>query len=97
MNRGTGQDGKFCNFFERFLTNYLICDKTHYHIFLGGLEWGGADPFQRGADLGLALASGVILPPVIARAGERATERLIEFFTAHIHNPNTHHAYGRVA
>ncbi len=38
-------------------------------------------------DLGLALASGVVLPPVIARAGKRAAERLIEFFTAHIRNP----------
>src|SRR5271166_4889791 len=48
-------------------------------------------------DLGLALASGVVLPPVIARAGKRAAERLIEFFTAHIRNPNTRRAYGRVA
>jgi len=48
-------------------------------------------------DLGLALASGVVLPPVIARAGKRAAERLIEFFTAHICNPNTRRAYGRVA
>ena len=43
------------------------------------------------------LSSGVILPPVIRRAGERATERLIEFFIAHIRNPNTRCAYGRVA
>jgi len=48
-------------------------------------------------DLGLALASSVILPPVIAHAGERAAERLIEFFTAHIRNPNTRRAYGRIA
>ncbi len=48
-------------------------------------------------DLGLALASGVFLPPVIARAGKRAAERLIEFFTAHIRNPHTRRAYGRVA
>jgi len=48
-------------------------------------------------DLGLALASGVVLPPVIARAGKRAAERLIEFFTAHIRNPHTRRAYGRVA
>src|SRR5271166_5306651 len=48
-------------------------------------------------DLGLALASGVILPPVIARAGKRAAERLIEFFTAEIRNPHTRRAYGRVA
>ncbi len=48
-------------------------------------------------DLGLALASGVALPPVIARAGKRAAERLIEFFTAHIRNAHTRRAYGRVA
>src|SRR5271165_2370621 len=48
-------------------------------------------------DLGLALASGVVLPPVIARSGKRAAERLIEFFTAHLRNPNTRRAYGRVA
>lgn len=48
-------------------------------------------------DLGMALASGVVLPPVIACAGQRAAERLIEFFTAHIRNPNTRRAYGRVA
>jgi hypothetical protein len=31
-------------------------------------------------DLGLAMASGVILPPVISRAGARTAEWLIEFF-----------------
>ncbi len=58
---------------------------------------GTALSISKERDLGLALASGVILPPVIARAGERAAERLIEFFTAHIRNPNTRRAYGRVA
>jgi len=45
----------------------------------------------------MALASGVVLPRVISRAGERAAERLIEFFTAHIRNRHTRRAYGRVA
>jgi integrase/recombinase XerC len=40
---------------------------------------------------------GLFCRPVIARAGKRAAERLIEFFTAHIRNPNTRRAYGRVA
>ena len=48
-------------------------------------------------EISFALDSGVILPPIIARAGKRAAERLIEFFTAHIRNPNTRRAYGRVA
>ena len=58
---------------------------------------GTAVTITKEQDLGLALASGVVLPPVIARAGQRAAERLIEFFTAHIRNPNTRRAYGRVA
>ena len=58
---------------------------------------GTALTISKERDLGMALASGVILPAVISRAGERAAERLIEFFTAHIRNPNTRRAYGRVA
>src|SRR5271157_3323162 len=58
---------------------------------------GTAVTISKEQDLGLALASGVVLPSVIARAGPRAAERLIEFFTAHIRNPNTRRAYGRVA
>jgi site-specific recombinase XerD len=58
---------------------------------------GTAVSISKEKDLGMALASGVILPPVISRAGERAAERLIEFFTAHIRNANTRRAYGRVA
>lgn len=58
---------------------------------------GTALTISKEQDLGLALASGVVLPSVIARAGKRAAERLIEFFTAHIENPNTRRAYGRVA
>lgn len=58
---------------------------------------GAALTLTKEQDLGLALASGVVLPPVIAHAGKRAAERLIEFFTAHIRNPNARRAYGRVA
>jgi site-specific recombinase XerD len=35
------------------------------------------------------------LPPVIARAGESASRRFIEFFTANIRNKNTRKAYVR--
>jgi site-specific recombinase XerD len=37
---------------------------------------------------------GLILPPVVARAGERAQRRFVEFFTAEIRNRNTRTAYG---
>lgn len=36
----------------------------------------------------------LILPPVVARAGERAQRRFVEFFTAEIRNRNTRGAYG---
>mgnify|MGYP000925866229 CR=1 FL=1 len=35
----------------------------------------------------------IMLPPVISRAGERASNRFIEFFTANIRNRNTRAAY----
>src|SRR6202142_3148926 len=35
------------------------------------------------------------LPAPIAAAGEQASWRFIEFFTANIRNPNTRRAYGR--
>ena len=35
------------------------------------------------------------LPAPITAAGERASRRFIEFFTANIRNPNTRRAYGR--
>jgi integrase/recombinase XerC len=37
----------------------------------------------------------IALPPVLASAGPRAGERTLEFFTAHIRNPNTREAYAR--
>jgi integrase len=42
-------------------------------------------------------AAGVsmVLPAVIARAGERAARSTLEFFTARIPNPHTRRAYGR--
>ena len=35
------------------------------------------------------------LPAIISAAGERASFRFVEFFTANIQNPNTRAAYGR--
>lgn len=35
------------------------------------------------------------LPPIVTRAGERASRRFIEFFTANIRNRNTRAAYAR--
>lgn len=40
-------------------------------------------------------ATGVIVPALIAAAGDQARRRFIEFFTAHIRNPNTRAAYAR--
>ncbi len=40
-------------------------------------------------------SSGMAVPTVIAAAGERASMRFVEFFTATIRNPNTRLAYGR--
>src|SRR4051794_27963860 len=37
------------------------------------------------------------VPAVIADAGEQATRRFIEFFTAHIRNKNTRRNYGQAA
>jgi site-specific recombinase XerD len=39
-------------------------------------------------------ATGMPVPAMIAGAGERAALRFIDFFTAHIRNPNTRAAYG---
>ena len=39
--------------------------------------------------------AGFALPAVLASAGPRAAERTVEFFTAHIRNPNTREAYAR--
>lgn len=50
-----------------------------------------------GSSTALALiepATGLPVPVMIAAAGERASLRFIDFFTAHIRNPNTRAAYG---
>jgi integrase len=39
-------------------------------------------------------ATGLPVPAMIAGAGDRASLRFIDFFTAHIRNPNTRAAYG---
>jgi hypothetical protein len=39
-------------------------------------------------------ATGMPVPTMIAAAGERASLRFIDFFTAHIRNSNTRAAYG---
>ena len=39
--------------------------------------------------------TGVLLPSIVADAGERAGRRYVEFFTANIRNPNTRAAYAR--
>ena len=44
-------------------------------------------------DVGLAPVSG--LPRIIVAAGPKAQQRFLEFFTAHIRNPNTRRAYAR--
>jgi site-specific recombinase XerD len=39
-------------------------------------------------------AGSMLVPTMVAAAGERASLRFIDFFTAHIRNPNTRAAYG---
>ena len=39
--------------------------------------------------------SGMVVPAVIAQAGDTAAKRYLEFFTATIRNPNTRAAYAR--
>ena len=43
----------------------------------------------------LTQASNLVMPAVIADAGDQAARRFIEFFTANIRNPNTRAAYAR--
>lgn len=40
-------------------------------------------------------ARGFALPALVAAAGDRASRRFVEFFTANIRNPNTRRAYAR--
>ncbi len=48
-----------------------------------------------GSPLPALPASVVVLPAIIADAGEPAGRRFLEFFTANIRNSNTRQAYGR--
>ena len=50
-------------------------------------------PIQAGALTPLPNAH--LLPPLIAEAGEQASWRYIDFFTANIRNSNTRRAYAR--
>jgi integrase/recombinase XerD len=43
----------------------------------------------------LTPTASVVMPAVIANAGERASRRFVEFFTANIRNSNTREAYSR--
>jgi hypothetical protein len=44
----------------------------------------------------LSIPSAQLVPATIAEAGERASWRYVEFFTANINNPHTRRAYARV-
>ena len=57
-----------------------------------------ADPDLRQAPAVIRTgATGLTVPELVADAGDEATIRFVEFFTAHIRNPNTRAAYGRAA
>jgi hypothetical protein len=53
----------------------------------GGGTWGGSD--------GVTLRSSLIVPAMIAEAGDRAARRFLDFFAASIENDNTRLAYYR--
>jgi integrase/recombinase XerD len=50
---------------------------------------------RRETALSRGQGGGIVLPAVIAQAGERAGRRFVEFFTANIRNRNTRTAYAR--
>ena len=56
------------------------------------VAFGGGNP---GVLSGGEVYAALPVPAVIAREGERAAQRFIEFFTANIRNPNTRMAYAR--
>ena len=43
----------------------------------------------------IGLTQSAQLPALVSSSGDRASYRFLEFFTAHIRNPNTRRAYGR--
>jgi hypothetical protein len=47
------------------------------------------------AESPVGTAMNAVVPTLIMSAGDQATWRYIEFFTANIRNPNTRRAYGR--
>ena len=42
-----------------------------------------------------AISAGIVVPALVAAAGDRASRRFLEFFAANIRNPHTRRAYGR--
>jgi len=58
------------------------------------LETPGAGPEISTSLTMIEPPTGLPVPAMIAVAGERAALRFIDFFTAHIRNPNTRAAYG---
>ena len=50
-----------------------------------------------GPSLGQVVSGGVALPALVLRTGEKAQRRFLEFFAAHLRNPNTRLAYARAA
>jgi integrase/recombinase XerD len=52
---------------------------------------------QQASENGALQTASPSLPPMIARAGEKAAWRYVEFFTVNIRNVNTRAAYGRAA
>jgi hypothetical protein len=50
---------------------------------------------QKNTEIIILTPSGPALPALVAAAGERASRRFVEFFTANIRNKNTREAYRR--
>ena len=50
-------------------------------------------PVGRPATLSAAISAAVVVPAIVADAGEHATKRFLEFFAATIRNRNTRTAY----
>ena len=50
-------------------------------------------PIETIRDIACPSGDGLLLPALIAQAGDRAAKRFVEFFTAHIRNANTRRAY----
>ncbi len=68
--------------------------KGRYDSYLGGLLSTEIIPKGSGRLAGTSGLQGMV-PALVARSGEPATKRFIEYFTATIRNPNTRAAYMR--